>query len=67
MATEDQPERPKREIPPDSTAIKQSMWAWLWSVVPWIILALVYGYVAYVIISFWSDYYAPLGRILNRR
>ncbi len=42
MATEDKPERPKREIPPDSTAIKQSMWAWLWSVVPWIILALIF-------------------------
>ena len=42
MATEDQPERPKREIPPDSTAINQSMWAWLWSVVPWIILALIF-------------------------
>ncbi len=32
-----------------------------------IILLLVYGYVAYVVLSFWIDYYAPLGRILERR
>ena len=42
MAKQDQPESQKREVPADSTAIKQSMWAWIWSVVPWIILALIF-------------------------
>ena len=34
-------DRPPAEVPNDATYVRQSNWAWLWSVVPWACLALV--------------------------